>query len=208
MTLRAAHPTCLIMVALAKVGYQLFFKCDLMPDEKSCNPLPAEDDCTPKVYERTYHSCMYIYLASNPLSSLDPLQPICTPCSGRYPYSPFYLYLHHLANTIISDHPALDAHKYAALRQTANFTMDVPWQFITISSLAGSFGLLRLAPQYSPSSHFIATFLLVLLVECIAVITWQAIIWPRFVSPLRHLPEPPVRATFESHAFIVLMTGW
>ena len=86
--------------------------------------------------------------------------------------------------------------------------MDVPWQLITISSLAGSFGLLRLAPQYSPSSYFVATFLLVFLVECIAAIVWQAIIWPRFISPLRNLPEPPVSTTFESHACIVLMTGW
>ena len=86
--------------------------------------------------------------------------------------------------------------------------MDVPWQFITISSLASSFGHLRLAPQYSPSSYFVATFLLVFLVESIVAVTWQAIIWPRFVSPLRHLPEPPVRSTSESHACIVLMAGW
>lgn len=47
MTLRAAHSTRL----------RLFFNCALMPDEQSCNLRPAEDDCTPKVYERTYHSC-------------------------------------------------------------------------------------------------------------------------------------------------------
>ena len=86
--------------------------------------------------------------------------------------------------------------------------MDVPWRFITISSLGGSFGLLRLAPQYSPSTSFIGTCLLVFLAECIAAITWQAIIWPRFISPLRHLPEPAVRSTFESHECIELMTGW
>ena len=182
MTLRAAQATT-----------KVFYECDLMPDQQSGNSLLGEDNCTPRVYERTYHSCKYIHLASNLLLSFVPLQPVPTVCSGRCPYSLFYLYLHHLANTTISDYLALNAQQYATLRGSAIYIMDVPWQFITISSLAGSFGLLRLAPQYSLSSYFIATFLVVFLVECIAAITWQAIIWPRFMSPLRRLPEPPVR---------------
>ena len=175
-----------------------------MLDEQSANLLLAEDDSAPRVYERAYHSCKYTYYTLNPPSLFDPLQPLCTPCSDHRPYSEFYLYLYHLANTIASDHLALNPQIYSLLRASAIFIMDVPWQFITISSLAGSFGLLRLAPQYSPSSYFIATFLLVFLGEIIAAITWQAIIWPRFISPLRHLPEPPVRSTFGPHVCIVL----
>lgn len=97
---------------------------------------------------------------------------------------------------ITSDRLALNPQIYTLLRASANFIMDVPWHIITISSLAGSFGLVRLAPQYSPSKYFVATFLLVFLGEIIAAITWQAILWPRFISPLRHLPEPQVRSTF------------
>ena len=126
--------------------------------------------------------------------------------SNYFLYSRFYLYLYHLANTIISDPLAHNPQIYSLLRASANFIMDVPWQFITISSLAGSFGLVRLAPLYSPSRYFIATFVLVFLGEIIAAITWQAILWPRFISPLRHLPEPPVRPTSRSHACIVLNT--
>ena len=67
MTLRVGPPHLprgSLMVALPKVGYKLFFKCDLMPDVQSCNPLPAENECTPRVYERAYHSCKYSILCS------------------------------------------------------------------------------------------------------------------------------------------------
>ena len=175
-----------------------------MLDEQSCNSLRAEDGSTPRVYERAYHSCKSIYYTANPLSSFDLLQPFCTPCSGHCPCSEFYLHLYYLANTITSDHLAVNPQIYSLLRASTNFIMDVPWQFITISSLAGSFGLVRLAPQYSPSRYFIATFVLVFLGEIIAAIIWQAILWPRFISPLRHLPEPPVCPTSGSHACIVL----
>ncbi len=60
-----------LIVALPRL--QLFFKCVLMPDEQSCNPLPEEVDCTPKRYERAYHGCKLIHLASNMLSPFDPL---------------------------------------------------------------------------------------------------------------------------------------
>ena len=179
-------------------------KGNLMLDEQSCNSLHAEDASTPRVYERAYHSCKCLYYTVNQLSLVDPLQPLCTPCSSHCPYSAFFLYLYYLANTITPDHLALNPQIYNLLRASANFVMDVPWQFITISSLAGSFGLVRLAPQYSPSRYFIATFVLVFLGEIIAAITWQAILWPRFISPLRHLPEPTVRPISGSHACFVL----
>ena len=199
MTLRAGQlqsPHGFLRVALPRL--QLFTKGNLMLDKQSCNSILAEDDSTPRVYERTYHSCKYIHYTVDPLSLFDPLQPFCTPCSA------FYLYLYHLANFITSDRLALNPQIYTLLRASTSFIMDVPWQFITISSLAGSFGLVRLAPQYSPSNYFIATFLLVFLGEIIAAVTWQAILWPRFISPLRHLPEPPVRSTFRSNGCIVL----
>ena len=177
-----------------------------MLDKKSCNSILAEDDSTPRIYERAYHSCKSIYYTANPLSSLDPVQPFCTPCSDHYPCSKLYLCLYHLANTDASDRLAVNPQIYNWLRASTNFIMDVPWQFITISSLAGSFGLIRLAPQYSPSSYFIATFLLVFLGEIVAAVTWQAVLWPRFISPLRHLPEPPVGPTSGSQACIVLNT--
>ena len=181
---------------------QLFgsIKGNLMLDQQSCNSLLAEEDSTPRVRERAYHSCKYICYTVNPLSLFDPRNPVVS-----RPHITL-LYSCHLANTIISNHLALNPGLYSLLRASANLIMDVPWQFITISSLAGSFGLIRLAPQYSPSRYFIATFLLVFLGEIIAAITWQAILWPRFISPLRHLPEPPVRPTSGSHACIALNT--
>ena len=41
---------------------QLLTKGSFMLDEQSCNLLRAEDVSTPRVYERAYHSCKYIYI--------------------------------------------------------------------------------------------------------------------------------------------------
>ena len=97
MTLRAGQltsPHGFLRLALPRL--QLFTKGNLMLDKKSCDSLLAEDDSTPRTYERAYHSCKYIHYTVDPLSLFDPLRPLCTLCSDHCPCLEFYLYLYHL----------------------------------------------------------------------------------------------------------------
>ena len=70
--------------------------------------------------------------------------------------------------------------------------MDLAWSNVAFTSVAGSLLLVRLTPQYTPGASYIATFCLLLLLQILGFVIWQAVLWPRFFSPLRHLPEPKV----------------
>lgn len=70
--------------------------------------------------------------------------------------------------------------------------MDFPWSTTVLGSIAGSFVLVRLTPQYTPGASYIGTFWVLLLLQVLAAVIWQAVLWPRFFSPLRHLPTPDV----------------
>jgi hypothetical protein len=84
--------------------------------------------------------------------------------------------------------------------------MALPKRALLLSSAVITFFTFRYAPQVTifPRSYFwnIATlFLLQLLVQ----IFWSVIVYPLFLSPLRHLPQPPVNLTLTYTATRVLM---
>ena len=70
--------------------------------------------------------------------------------------------------------------------------MDFNWSNTVLRSIAGSFVLVRLTPIYTFGASYIGTFFVLLLLQIIAVVLWQAVLWPRLFSPLRHLPAPKV----------------
>lgn len=70
--------------------------------------------------------------------------------------------------------------------------MDIPWQVIGLTSIAGSFVAVNLSPQYYVMTSYIWNFLILLLLQATAVFLWQAILYPKLFSPLRHLPTPSV----------------
>lgn len=68
--------------------------------------------------------------------------------------------------------------------------MDLPWLPIGLSSVTGSFFLVHNAPQYSVSSSYVKTFLVLETVQILLGLLWQAILYPKLFSPIRHLPQP------------------
>lgn len=70
--------------------------------------------------------------------------------------------------------------------------MDLPWLPIGLSSLAGSFVLVHNAPQYSISASYVKTFIVLETVHILLGLLWQAVLYPKLFSPIRHLPQPKV----------------
>ena len=68
---------------------------------------------------------------------------------------------------------------------------------ILLTSAVLSALLVRTVPEYSIQSSYIWTFLTIVAVRLLIFGTWVVIIWPKFLSPLRHLPQPPVRIPSE-----------
>ncbi|KAL2044903.1 hypothetical protein N7G274_002678 [Stereocaulon virgatum] len=77
--------------------------------------------------------------------------------------------------------------------------MDFPWSSAVLRSIAGSFILVRLTPIYTFGASYIGTFFVLLLLQIFAVVLWQAVLWPRLFSPLRHLPTPKGGSFFNGH---------
>lgn len=77
--------------------------------------------------------------------------------------------------------------------------MNSPWASIFLSSVAGTFAIVRFAPQYSILSSYAATFLVFLIVGVLGYIVYSAIIYPRYLSPLRHLPHAPGGSLINGH---------
>ena len=71
--------------------------------------------------------------------------------------------------------------------------MDLPWPQLIFSSIAGSFCLIQLAPQYSPLSSYLGLFIVLFLAFTAPALSFKVFLWPKLFSPLRHLPSPPVR---------------
>ncbi len=71
-------------------------------------------------------------------------------------------------------------------------TMDLPWPQIALTAIAGSAGLRQFLPQYSLSRSFFGTFFILISILSVLGAFWKVILWPKFFSPLRHLPQPPV----------------
>ena len=70
--------------------------------------------------------------------------------------------------------------------------MDLPWPQIFLSSIAGSFCLVRFAPQYALWDSYLATFLIFFLIGSLGGAVWKVFLWPKAFSPIRHLPQPKV----------------
>ncbi len=71
--------------------------------------------------------------------------------------------------------------------------MAIPKRFLLLSSAALTFFAFRFAPQIAlfRNSYFwnIASLFLI---QFFAQFFWGAIVYPHLLSPLRHLPQPPV----------------
>ena len=82
--------------------------------------------------------------------------------------------------------------------------MDLPWLRITLSSVVGSFCLVQFAPRFSLSESYLGTFSILTLVFSLFGALWRVVLWPKFFSPLRHLPHPTVRSLTKIPLFKVL----
>ncbi|KAF2713483.1 cytochrome P450 [Pleomassaria siparia CBS 279.74] len=70
--------------------------------------------------------------------------------------------------------------------------MSVQKRVLLLASTATSFATFRYAPQLAlfPRSYFWNTATLFLILY-FAQLTWNLVVYPHFLSPLRHLPQPP-----------------
>jgi hypothetical protein len=74
--------------------------------------------------------------------------------------------------------------------------MAIPKRALLLSSFALTFFTFRYAPHlllFSKSYFLNITSLF--LIQVFSQYAWQIIVYPLFLSPLRHLPQPPVRLT-------------
>lgn len=65
-------------------------------------------------------------------------------------------------------------------------------RLLSVVSLLGAFTLVKLYPQYSINESILATSLTFLSFTFTLWFSWNVILYPKFFSPLRHLPEPAV----------------
>lgn len=72
--------------------------------------------------------------------------------------------------------------------------MDMPWWPIALSSVAASFIIVHNAPQDSifASSSYLKSFVVFEAIQILLGLLWQAILYPKLFSPIRHLPQPKV----------------
>lgn len=77
--------------------------------------------------------------------------------------------------------------------------MAIPKRALLLSSAAITFFTSRYAPQFAlfPRSYLLNSVTLFFL-QIFVRLFWTIIVYPLFFSPLRHLPQPPVRCTSES----------
>ncbi|KAL8753815.1 MAG: hypothetical protein Q9199_004784 [Rusavskia elegans] len=66
-------------------------------------------------------------------------------------------------------------------------------------SILGAFSLVKFFPQRSINESFLATFFTLLSFQYTILFTWNVILYPKYFSPLRHLPEPTGNAFFMGH---------
>ncbi|KAL8799600.1 MAG: hypothetical protein Q9182_005776 [Xanthomendoza sp. 2 TL-2023] len=75
----------------------------------------------------------------------------------------------------------------------------------TLMSIIGAFAILRLSPQWSINQSFLPTFLALLTFQFTVLFAWNVILYPKYLSPLRHLPEPAGNALFMGQ-FVTIRT--
>lgn len=59
-------------------------------------------------------------------------------------------------------------------------------------SVAGAISLYQYAPEYLLFGSVIATFITLFVLQILVLLAYDIVIYPNFLSPLRHLPTPPV----------------
>lgn len=72
----------------------------------------------------------------------------------------------------------------------------VTWSFWATSSATTSYILKTFAPQYSVCHSFTWTAIVLFLTQWLIYATYNIVIYPRYVSPLRHLPQPATGNSF------------
>jgi len=79
-------------------------------------------------------------------------------------------------------------------------TMAIPKRALLLSSCALTFFASRYAPNiaFFPRSYF-WNIAALFVIQVFAQLGWQIVVYPLFLSPLRHLPQPPVRLTSDVH---------
>ncbi|KAL8977338.1 MAG: hypothetical protein Q9205_006837 [Flavoplaca limonia] len=69
-------------------------------------------------------------------------------------------------------------------------------RLLVLSSVAGSSFFVKFFPQLSINESFLATFLTLLSFQYTILFIWNVILYPKYLSPLRHLPEPTGNSWF------------
>jgi len=59
-------------------------------------------------------------------------------------------------------------------------------------SVAGAISLYQYAPEYLLFGSVIATLITLFALQILVLLAYEIVIYPNFLSPLRHLPTPPV----------------
>ena len=73
--------------------------------------------------------------------------------------------------------------------------MGLPWPTFALASAGGSFALVNFAPAYSLHQSYLQTFFVSFLTIALSAILYAIVLYPHFLSPLRHLPKPTVRTS-------------
>jgi hypothetical protein len=70
--------------------------------------------------------------------------------------------------------------------------MDIPFKAITGLAALSSYALVTYFPHLLPYSQpsYLGTFAQIWIVEVSISLFWQVILYPKYFSPLRHLPGP------------------
>lgn len=74
------------------------------------------------------------------------------------------------------------------------------------SSLIASVLLVKIAPHYSIKESYAWTAAALFLSQWIVYGFYAVVIYPRFISPLRHLPQPKVRSMAQKYCMLCLFT--
>ncbi|KAL8780064.1 MAG: hypothetical protein Q9213_006654 [Squamulea squamosa] len=69
-------------------------------------------------------------------------------------------------------------------------------RLLGVVSAIGAFSTVRIAPQWSLNESFLATFVALLSFQFTLLFTWNVVLYPKYFSPLRHLPEPNGNSLF------------
>ncbi|KAI4164954.1 MAG: hypothetical protein LQ342_001587 [Letrouitia transgressa] len=76
-------------------------------------------------------------------------------------------------------------------------------RLLLLSSVATSTFLVKYLPQLSLKSSFVATLLALFSFQLTIWFTWTALLYPKYFSPLRHLPEPKGNSFFNGQFDVI-----